>query len=226
MDSEARINFGGRFEYLEALRTHWAEVLESLASVVLPKWRESRLAAEPRTTYPSWEEINAQPEYGSGVAALRQWAKAFNVADQWVLDAAVQTLASLAAGATPGHWHYHAPDLRVPEFRCQLQAAWLPEFQSWDEFKANVLKKATDQLEPYRRAVALLWGGARRTQPRQAVWTALFQRGKSPGEILLQHKRAGFPQVTQANIHHGIRSFAKAIGLTLRTSKYGPRPRI
>jgi hypothetical protein len=56
---------------------------------------------------------------------LRVWAAESNLHDEWMLDAAVQTLRYMAA-PRPTRWVYIAPDLPVPTLEMKFEAVWIP----------------------------------------------------------------------------------------------------
>jgi hypothetical protein len=77
------------------------------------------------------------------------------------------------------------------------------------------------RLEP--GMVAELWGIGGKALSQPAIWTVLWQRGKSPGYIRLrEHRRTG-RQPTLQNIQARVHEFAESIGITLREQKRGRR---
>jgi hypothetical protein len=91
MDAKSVPNFRGRFEFLEATEKHWTEPLASLLSftVRLPEFG----VATPATI----SELTTVPGCEEAAAAIRSWAKQYDIRDTWMLDAAVQTLCAKAA---------------------------------------------------------------------------------------------------------------------------------
>jgi hypothetical protein len=89
-------NYGGRFIYLEILEKEWPELIDDLCNRCILEFRKAILASDQREpdsfvtlcSYPGAEECAGQ---------LRVWAAESNLHDEWMLDAAVQTLRYMAA---------------------------------------------------------------------------------------------------------------------------------
>jgi len=218
------MNFRGRFEYLEAAREHWPELLGSLHSQALARFVEFREAyrGEVPLTYSALGgSIESEPKASEVCGALKSWADEYGISDAWLLDAAVQTLAVWASGGTEMRWHYLAPEVPAP-FQPAFGTAWVPPLTQWRDFKASTDKSYREQLQAYRQGVLRWWAAEAKGMPDQAIWTVLFQRGKSPGEIRLWEQRKGH-RIEEATIQMGVRRFAASIGLTLRAPRHGPK---
>jgi hypothetical protein len=206
-------NFVGRFKYLEAADAHWPELLAALREQVLPVF----LTPPPRTPPPgTFRELAATGENAPTTQALELWAKSNRIGDRWLLDAAVQRLAGWRRGDGLDRWAYRPPELELQAFAVEF-GAWLPPLTSWGEFKSITTEKFRQELERYRRAHARAWGHGKKQLDEQAVWTVLWQRGLTPGQIRIK-RRAQRP-VSEANIQMRVREFAQSIGLKLRSPK-------
>ena len=89
-------NFRGRFEYLEAAREHWPELLVSLredAGAPFAAFMCLR-STEPPATYSGLCEQGEDAALRNLCSALDRWALSHRIRDEWILDAAVQTLAA------------------------------------------------------------------------------------------------------------------------------------
>jgi hypothetical protein len=117
-------NYGGRFIYLEILEKEWPELIDDLCNRCILEFRKAILASDQREpdsfvtlcSYPGAEECAGQ---------LRVWAAESNLHDEWMLDAAVQTLRYMAA-PRPTRWVYIAPDLPLPTLEMKFEAVWIP----------------------------------------------------------------------------------------------------
>jgi hypothetical protein len=201
------INFRGRFEFLSATQRHWPELLASL-----PKSCErSPTGAWPAT----FSELQSVLKHRECAQAILEWARRHSVEDEWILDAATQTVG--LAGL--GRWHYVPSSLPIPEFAPRF-GVWLPSPTTpWSWFKNTTKHHFSRQLDEYRTTVARIWGVRKRGLEVHAGWTVLWQRGKSPEQIRIQHRRSTPVDVTVANIQISVAAFAQSIGLTLRASK-------
>jgi len=211
-------NYRGRFIYLEALAAEWPELLQALFTQCLPLFQ----AAVPSLSQPNplrFKDLRPAPEGESCLYQVQAWADSNNVRDEWVLDAAVQTLGSVKQQNGPVRWFYIAPDLPLWVYETTFQASWIPEVMDWKQFKKALLQQLSESLETYRRKVSPTWGENRRSLAMQAVWTVWWQRGNSPAQILNKTMARKWPKVSPVNIEKGVRSFAGSIGLTLRKSR-------
>jgi hypothetical protein len=67
-----------------------------------------------------------------------------------------------------------------------------------------------------------LWGEGQPKLSQSAVWTVLWQRGKSPEAIRTHYLKTTGKNVSLANIQLRVHAFADSAGLSLGTSKAGP----
>src|SRR5581483_11270554 len=105
----APINFRGRFVYLEMLQAHWPELLNSLVAECLSTLAEIRRTTpltRPATTIQELEASAARC-----AALIRAWAPANGFRDEWLVDAAVQTLEAAVATEKAAGWKYIPADL-------------------------------------------------------------------------------------------------------------------
>lgn len=227
MSTAAKINYGGRFEYLEATQVHWPELLSTLGSHVLESFSvgvKGRRTAAPITYAELCEEVSNTEACGR----LKEWAESHGIVDRWLLDAAVQTLAEWSRGHDQKRWYYTPNDLDTPDFHLTIGGHWVPELvpgwgTSWATFQEHTEQHVWEELQKYRKKVAALWGADKKTLSQQANWTVLFQRGMSPGRIRIWQPG---PKHSLENIQARVHKFAKSIGLTLRAQKTGRRRKI
>ena len=208
------INYGGRFVYLETIDKQWPELLDALCAQCLPAFLMTVPPAN-RSELANFTALCSYPGAEACVGQLRAWAAESNLRDEWILDAAVQTLRYMAA-PRPTRWVYIAPDLPVPTFEAKFESAWIPAMMDWPNFKKDLTEQLWARLEPYRKEVSPIWGNDRRSLGMQAMWTVWWQRKHSPAQIRIKNSSLGLPEVSRVNIQNGIRSFARSIGLTLQ----------
>src|SRR5260221_8820645 len=101
------ITFRGRFAYLESTHDHWPALLSSLP------WSAGRLDHDdsPHT----FQALKSHPRGEMCYSALLSWASSHGIQDEWILDAATQTLVE-RKGSPGKKWHYIAPELPIPRF--------------------------------------------------------------------------------------------------------------
>lgn len=213
------VNFRGRFEYLQGLQELWPLLLRNLQEVTIPTL--------PTLAPESFRELARISECAAVCDAIRAWAQLHEIRDKWILDAAVQTLFKREA-QTPPRWSYVPPEMPVAVFQLS-QAMWIPPFapegQSWTEFKQNVSRNFRKQLEEYRRSVQRMWCAKHRELAIQAEWTVLWQRGSTPGQLQIRHRKKHGENISVALIQQSVHAFADAVGLTLREGRKGPKRR-
>jgi hypothetical protein len=223
-------NFGARMKYLEAVQTDWPDRLASVRAEVLPAYREWRESFKNRPRPTTFAEVRASggahsPLLENVETAIERWAVAHGVRDEWLLDAAVAALGEISRDGAPERWTYHPRDFETPSFVHRIDATWLPGLTSWTAFKEEIDAEYNVQLSRYRETVQQLWGENKRSANAHALWTALWQKGMSPGEIRLFVGRHRRPKPNIAAIRDGVQQFARSIGLTLRPGRKGPRRR-
>jgi hypothetical protein len=217
---KASVNFQGRFFFLEAAEQHWPQLLTTLP------WREwPRMQAGDRRPE-SFQEVEDNPLYGNWCVALLKWAEMHQMKATWIFDAVVETLTTAPVGSPPPRWWYTPDELPVPTFSLEFKAVWIPGWSPWPEFKAELQRTLVRRLEEYRKQVNETWGSGRHKLALHAVWTVLWQRGKSPEWIQKWNRTANSKSVSMANIQKSVHEFASSMDLALRQSRGGPRPRI
>src|SRR6202042_2181967 len=97
----------------------------------------------------------------------------------------------------------------------------IPFFMKWPEFRQMADERSRRELADYRAIVGKLWGQRQPKLSQQAVWTVLWQRGKSPQAISFYHLRTTGEKVSRANIQQSVHAFATSAGLSLRATKAG-----
>ena len=243
MPSIDRTNTRGRLEYLEAARKHWPELLVSLresAAAPFAALMGLRSTEELPASYSRLcQQADHPVEMRDLCSALRKWASSHGIRDQWILDAAVQTLAQWwrqsraaeeglkrkqaltnknaleprAEAKAEMRWFYTPDD--PGEFKPSF-GIWLPALTRWSEFKKHADTQYRKQLQEYRQRVTRWWSIDSKRLPDQAIWTVLWQRGKSAGQIRICKEVEQYRRVNESTIEMGVRRFAAAIGLKLR----------
>jgi hypothetical protein len=215
-------NLLGRLIFLRATERHWPEPLNSLldANVVLPDFG----TPEPLEVSQLMHRAGGK-EVGQQIEA---WADRLQLRDSWIQDAALQTLIQCAR-TRARIWYYHCAEMRAKSFSLQLPP-WTPpsiigtptNMREWKTFQRNATRTFRTQLKQYRARTESVFGGDRPLLAMHALWTALWQRGKTAAQIQLWLERTHRRKVTATNIQIRVREFADDIGLTLRKSKSGP----
>ena|ERR1043166_2967466 len=209
------INYKGRFLYLHALQEHWPELLTSLAneclSMMIAAFKTNAARARPTTA----RELRSDPANQDLHQRIEAWASSRGIRDEWLMDAAVQTLASLARGSEAGRWVYIAPELPLPRFEPRFEAVWIPAAK-WNDFRKHLVRQFEASLKEYRKAIAAIWGENSRSEQTHALWTVWFQQGYSPDKIRLRSQQRLHLRVALPSIQMAVREFARSIGLTLR----------
>jgi hypothetical protein len=223
------INFGARFEYLSAIEAHWPDVLQSLNRDVFPGYHICWERNPPSTALQTLAGLSkasaGSAEFGEVERAVRKWAEAHGIRDEWIWDAAVQTMQSWAHQERISKWTYLAAELGTPRFQPQF-GFWIPFFMRWREFKRTTDERYRRELANYHTSVGTLWGQRQPKLSQQAVWTVLWQRGKSPEAIRSRHLRTTGKTVSLPNIQRSVHAFATAAGVSLRPAKAGRRANI
>jgi hypothetical protein len=184
------------------------------------------MATQKLASFTEARERGALPELEEVAHALETWVKEFESRDTWLQDLALQTMDSWADGKRRSKWTYFPDELRLLRFQVDF-GYWFPGGDhkkgqaEWPEFRRLADAAYQRELGAYRARVRKEWGEGSRSLSQHAVWTALFQRGRSPEAIQTQHRRAGGKNVSLSNIGQCIHEFAAAAGLTLRAAKAG-----
>jgi hypothetical protein len=225
------INFAARFEYIGALEVDWPQVMTSLQEKVLPVYRrclESRgesLALQTLVGLSDALGRGASPELQQVALAVRTWAEEHGFRDAWLEDVAVQSMHSWAHGGAESKWTYFPEDLVIPKFQVDF-GHWFPVrgftgYAEWPQFKGGADRKYRRERAAYRARVRKVWGVGYSKLGQHAVWTVLWQRGRSPEAIQLKHFRTTRQKVSDSNISKCVHEFAAAAGLSLRVNKRG-----
>jgi hypothetical protein len=122
-------------------------------------------------------------------------------------------------------WTYFPEELAAMRFEPKF-GYWIPHYQKWPEFKRGADEIYRRERGKYRAEISKLWGEGQPKLSQHAVWTVLWQRGKSPEAIQIYHLRTTGKNVSLANIQLRVHAFARSAGLTLRAAKAGPAARI
>ena len=211
--SHPTINFQGRFLFLEATEEHWPDLLTSLPWMAWPETEPGQIRVR------KFGELAGEASYQPWCAAVSKWAETHQMNSAWILDAAVETLTKTPAGSPPTRWWYMPEELPVPMFELEFKAVWLPGLSKWPTFKAEAQNTLVRRLEEYRKQVNEVWGSGHPKLATHAIWTVLWQCGKSPKAIQEWHQAKHQRKFDIANIQLRVLEFSRSIGLTLRQSK-------
>jgi hypothetical protein len=231
MPPDKTINFAARCEYLSAIEVLWPDVTESLRLRAFPlyqKYFESADQGMALQTVAALEDAlkrDAPMEIRQVKLAVRRWAKEFGFQDAWLRDAALQSMHNWAGGGTMSKWTYLPEGLDTPTFQPEF-GVWIPFFTKWPEFKRLTDERYRRALAQYRAEIRTLWGEGQPKLSQTAVWTVLWQRGKSPEAIRIHHLKTMGKNISLANIQLRVHAFAASAGLSLRMNKAGPRANI
>jgi hypothetical protein len=224
---EKNINYAARCEYLSAIELHWTDVMESLRLNAFPVYRTCQEATDPDTVPQTLAGLSDAVERGASLeinqleSAVRTWAETHGFRDVWLRDVAIQSMHSWARGGTMSKWTYLPEELDTPRFQPDF-GCWIPFFTKWPEFKRLTDERYRRAQAEYRSKVKTLWGEGQPKLSQSAVWTVLWQRGKSPEAIRIHHLKTTGKNVSLANIQLRVHAFADSAGLSLRASKAGP----
>ena len=226
MPQQVRINFAARFEYLQAIEQHRPNVLSDLLSKTFAVYQTYLQSNSQGTALRTLAHLSAvlqdrpSPELIDFDQALHKWANAQGFQDAWIRDAAVQSMDRWAQGVVVGKWVYFPEELDPPKFQPSF-GYWIPQYGEWADFK-----KVTDliyrrALANYRAEVRKMWGEGQMSVSASAVWTVLWQQGKSPAAIQQKHFRTTGQKLSLAAIQQGVHAFAESAGVTLRKPRAG-----
>jgi hypothetical protein len=222
------INFGARFAYLTAIETHWPEVMKSLLGDAFPLYEVAFKSAGAKIALETWARLldaltrGASLEIKKAELAIRTWAEFHGFRDAWLHDFALHTMQNWALEGPTSHGKYLPEDLDIPALQLNL-GHWMPHVAPWTEFSRITDKNYHTGKARYRAAIMTLWGEGQPKLSQSAIWTVLWQRGKSPGAIRIRHFKTTGKNVSLANIQSRVHGFANSAGLTLRLSTVGPR---
>jgi hypothetical protein len=220
------INFGARFEYLSAIEVHWPDVMKSLQLDAFPVYQEC-LASTPATELQTLAGLSDALERGASHEirevdlAVRAWAEKHSFQDDWLRDVALQSMHGWARGGTRSKWTYLPDELNIPKFEPSF-GYWIPGWSTWPDFTRRTYEHFRRALAEYRAQVRTLWGESHPKLRQSAVWTVLWQRGRSPEAIQNHHRKTTEKNVSLANIQQRVHDFAGAAGLSLRASRTRP----
>jgi hypothetical protein len=222
------INFAARCEYLSAIEVHWPDVMKSLRLGVFPAYRTCLECISPETALQTLAGLSdalardASVEINQLDRAIRTWAETHGFHDAWLRDVALQSMHGWARGGKTSKWTYLPEELDAPGFQPNF-GHWIPFYMSWPEFKRLADERYRREQAKYRAQVRTLWGEGQPKLSQSAVWTVLWQRGKSPEAIRTHHLRTVGKGVSLANVQLRVHAFAESAGLSLRPSKAGRR---
>lgn len=221
----------GRRAYFWALERHWPEVLKALQVDVLPwyepRWHEQESGRIPITE--SWSRLKTNPEHRQDLLAkLEGWAERFLITEEWIFDAALDTLLTYRKRkCEKWFWRYNPRGFH-PRFEPVLPGNfWYPPLgassESWEHFKKRMQGQFRRQLAGYRTTVETRFGVGREKKLQiEAGWTARYQKGESVIETV-QTINIGELADPEQTTYRAIERFSKSVGLKLR--RRGQRPK-
>jgi hypothetical protein len=226
MPPKASINFAARFEYLQAIEQQRPEVLSDLLSQTFAAYQTylqcNSKGSELLTLAQLTKALRKgpSPELIDFDQALHKWSNTHGLQDTWIWDAAVHTMYRWAQGGTVGKWGYFPEELDPLKFQPSF-GYWIPQFAAWTDFKKLTDAIYRRALANYRAEVRKMWGEGHKSLSGSALWTVLWQQGKSPEAIRRRHFRTTGKKVSLAAIQLGVHAFAESAGVTLRRPKAG-----
>lgn len=157
LTSAKGIKFPARFAYLEAIEEHWPQVLSSLGEGVFDNYRRC-LQAMPKmeVALGDWPHLKAALQTAPSeplnalANALYKWLEEHGFRNDWILDAAVQTMYFWAHGDSR-KWMYRPRELKPLRFHPRF-GIWMPVFTTWAKFKMETHAIYRKELVQYRRA--------------------------------------------------------------------------
>src|SRR3982751_6386345 len=130
------VNYAGRFAFLEATQVDWPNLLRTLRSLAAAG--KERLQG-PARTLKSFAALRGTRPVPKVCAAIQEWARVHNLGNEWILDAAVQTIASWQlTNRLEDSWHYLPDELSTPIFTPEFGGQWLPPVMKWSTFKTEM----------------------------------------------------------------------------------------
>jgi len=161
ISEDNKISYAGRFEYLTATQRHWPDL-----------WRHCRNChRNPKRAWPAtFSELQSMPEHANVQRQSEHGAEIRNQ-NEWMVDAAVQTVGNPKLGSMALHTEF-AAIRRSPhalESGCLLRphhgatSATQPRVNSWRSWINTEDRRA-------------IWGVRKRALEVHAAWTALWQR--------------------------------------------------
>jgi hypothetical protein len=176
----------------------------------------------------SWERFQTDCEQSVLLATLRPWAEQFRITEDWIFEAALDTLAKhsyqIAKNGDSGRqwdWAY-TPRGFHPTFEPVFSDNfWYPPHlgglrEDWKQFRKRMSADFQRQLSEYRTAIEKRFEIGREERFRmEAGWTARYQKGESVADIV-QSIEIGNLADPEQTVYRAIERFAKNIALTLR----------
>jgi len=126
--------------------------------MMIAAFKTNAARARPTTA----RELRSDPANQDLHQRIEAWASSRGIRDEWLMDAAVQTLAALARGSEAGRWVYIAPELPLPRFEPRFEAVWIPAAK-WNDFRKHLVRQFEASLKEYRKAMPQ--SGARMADP-------------------------------------------------------------
>ena len=225
---------------METVREYFPEMLERLATDVLPAYADwQQESANPRFTpeailFSKPSPFKALTQDSSLRTALWKWATEFHAEQDWFLDEMLRTLRG---------WHV-APDWRS-ELRCNpigqvttivarggpfsfACEPWEMQTCTWTDYRHSLLERFDQYLNEYQATCRTLAESCNldpvqpKVSPDNLRWFALYQFKELPyREIALQVRTEAFGE-KESGIRKGVTAAQRLIGWDSLRSK--PRP--
>lgn len=229
------INQSGRTVYFYALGELWPEPLNNLMDSVAPQfaslWKDRPIINNNSLSgHSEWYALlTSRLRHPTQQAKLALWSRAFSMSDEWIIDAAVNTIlyhyeAHDGTLMKTGDWIwvYIPPYLRIPFEPSLNNAAWSPSpsnisqlglGETWGGFSGRMRRQFEAELKAYRQKVITRRGLRKQSISRDAEWTVRYQRGEKAKDIAAD-LTGPYRDHGQA-VFRAISRFAQDIGLTL-----------
>jgi hypothetical protein len=225
MPADEKINFGARFEYLKVIQEQGPDVLSDLQlpfAVYRTYFESNPNSLALHTLAGLVTTLRNEPSRSLNDLdqALRKWSLTHGLQDDWILDAAIQTMHSWARGGPLGKWGYVPKELNAPKFESRF-GHWVPQYLKWAEFKKISDGLYRRELASYRAKIRNMWGEGQSSLSEHAVWTVLWQQGKSPEAIQRLHFKKTGQTLSSVAIQKAVHELAASAGVTLRRPKAG-----
>jgi hypothetical protein len=210
------------------LQNYWPDVFRSLQDDVLPYYepRYQKTDSGFISVIEEWRKVKGDIQESKLLASLEGWAKQFRITEDWIFEAALDTLLwyhaqmETSRTRTPrGLWRYAPRGFHSLFEPVLTNNFWFPVGglnESWPQFKKRMEREFKRQLSEYRNSIDARVGVRRKERIRiHAGWAVRYQRGESVADIFQTVDIGDLDDPEQA-IYRSIERFAKNIGLNLK----------
>jgi|ERR1019366_9796852 hypothetical protein len=182
----------------------------------------------------SWAQLQSDQDRLDLLAAIQQWAMKFRITEEWIMDAALETLLihgphNTRQGERSDQWYWRCtPKGFHPSFEPAFDRPfWYPPRggwpETWDSFRGRMEVQFNSQLTKYRTMVEQKFGFDREDSLRRdAGWTVKYQKGKTAIEIAQEANLSNKYKDPEQTVFRAVKRFAESIGLNLiqRRARY------